>query len=151
MLIVLSCPWIRYNRANRVVGVLRSGWKFFWDIGRLAPTVQIFFSPVGCFLQKIGVTTRGGGQNARKSRKKLKITQNMYFDVFLRHLKFHNVWTMFHPFFLHFTIFVVFYSFSPNCFHSLSILVNFFGFFFTFSIIHEKKFSKNLHNYARIS
>ena len=109
MLIVLSCLWIRCPRANRVVGVLRSGWNFFWDIGRLAPTVQTFFSPVGCFLSKIGVWARGGAQNARKSRKKLKITQNMYFDVFLRHLKFHNVWTMFDRLFLHFTIFLAFF------------------------------------------
>ena len=108
MLIVLSCLVIRWHRANRVVGVLRSGWKFFWDIGRLAPTVQTFFSPVGCFLPKIGVWARGGAQNARKSRKKLKITQNMYFDIFICHSKFHNVWTMFDRFFLHFTIFMVF-------------------------------------------
>jgi hypothetical protein len=37
-------------------------------IGRLAPTV----SPVGYFLPKKGVRTRGGEQNRRKSRKKLK-------------------------------------------------------------------------------
>ena len=109
MLIVLSCPVIRCPRANRVVGVLRSGWNFFWNIGRLAPTVQTFFSPVGCFLPKIGVWARGGAQNARKSRKKLKIIQNMYFDIFLRHSKFHHVWTMFDRYFLHFTIFMLFF------------------------------------------
>ena len=31
----------------------------------------------------------------------------MYFDVFQRHLKIHNVWTMFDRFFLHFTFFVI--------------------------------------------
>ena len=71
--------------------------------------MQIFFSPVGCFLAKIGVGARGGAQNARKSRKKLKITQNMYFDIFICHSKFHNVWTMFDRFFLHFSFFKVFF------------------------------------------
>ena len=99
---------IRWRRANRVVGVLRSGWKFFWDISRRAPRDRFFFFFLWPFLTEIGFWARGGAQNARKSRKKLKITQNMYFDIFICHSKFHNVWTMFDRFFLHFTIFMVF-------------------------------------------
>ena len=100
---------IRWPRANRVVGVLRSGWKFFWDISRRAPRDRFFFFFLWPFLTEIGFWARGGAQNARKSRKKLKITQNMYFDIFICHSKFHNVWTMFDRFFLHYTIFMVFF------------------------------------------
>ena len=143
MLIVLSCPWIRWRRANRVVGVLRSVWNFFSIIWDIRPRDRFFFFFLWPFLQKIGVTTRGGDQNARKSQKKLKFTQNVYFDVFLRHSKFHNVWTMFHHFFLHSTILMVFFTAFHNTFFTrYQSLLIFMAFFYHFKHFRKEFFQK---------
>ncbi len=109
--------------------------NFFMDIGRLAPTV----SPVGYFLPKKGVRTRGGEQNRRKSRNKLQFIQNVHFYVTQNFITFGPCVTTFF-YILIFSWF--FYSFSQNFFYSISTAVYFLRLFNFFKHTEKIFFSK---------